>query len=136
MVLGIAWFGLGAGITRYYDIHRLPSQAAQPSTETRVALDKNEVEAPPINFETQPLWAYGFERTPLPGEKARPQNPPNRNLRPDEDPGEQQRPRNLAGSSASYSLVDIRDGQNVIDWFPHDHPPMPTVVAHGPSALG
>ena len=22
---------------------------------------------------------------------------------------------------ASYSLVDIRDGQNVVDWFPGDH---------------
>jgi cytochrome c553 len=32
--------------------------------------------------------------------------------------------------------VDVRDGQNVIDWFPNDHPPMPNVVAHGPARLG
>jgi cytochrome c553 len=32
-------------------------------------------------------------------------------------------------------LVDIRDGGNVSDWFPGDHPPMPRVVAHGPAAL-
>jgi cytochrome c553 len=32
--------------------------------------------------------------------------------------------------------VDVRDGQNVIDWFPGDHPPMPNVVAHGPARLG
>jgi cytochrome c553 len=32
--------------------------------------------------------------------------------------------------------VDIRDGHNVIDWFPGEHPPMPSVVAHGPARLG
>jgi cytochrome c553 len=32
--------------------------------------------------------------------------------------------------------VDIRDGQNVIDWFPEDHPPMPDVIEHGPARLG
>ena len=42
----------------------------------------------------------------------------------------------MNGSSATYSLVDVRDGQNVIDWFPGDHPPMPNVVAHGPAKLG
>jgi cytochrome c553 len=40
------------------------------------------------------------------------------------------------GSRASYSLVDVRDGQNVIDWFPGDHPRMPSVVEHGPASLG
>ena len=84
----------------------------------------------------RPLWAYGFDRPPAPGEMAAPQNPPNRNLRPGQDPVEQTRPRHLEGSSATYSLVDIRDGQNVIDWFPGDHPPMPDVVRHGPARLG
>jgi cytochrome c553 len=33
--------------------------------------------------------------------------------------------------------VDVRDGHNVIDWFPGDHPaPMPDIIAHGPRALG
>jgi cytochrome c553 len=138
IVLGITCFALGAAIMRYYDTRRFAlQQAAQTaSTETRVALDKTEGEMPPINFDNEPLWAYGFEKPPMPGEKARPQNPPNRNLRPDEDPAEQTRLRNLIGSTASYSLVDIRDGQNVIDWFPNDHPPMPSVIVHGPSALG
>jgi cytochrome c553 len=49
---------------------------------------------------------------------------------------EQTRLRSIEGSRARYSLVDIRDGHNVIDWFPEDHPPMPAVVAHGPAALG
>jgi cytochrome c553 len=82
------------------------------------------------------LWAYGFETPPAPGDKALPQNPPTRNLRPGQDPVEQTRPRRLDGSSATFSLVDIRDGQNVIDWFPGDHPRMPDVVAHGPARLG
>jgi cytochrome c553 len=90
-----------------------------------------------INFAEEPLWAYGFDKTPAPGEKARPQNPPNRDLRPNEDANEQTRMRRLDGSTATYSLVDIRDGQNVIDWFPKDHPmPMPNVIAHGPTSLG
>ena len=47
------------------------------------------------------------------------------------------RPRHLDETAASYSLVDIRDGHNVIDWFPGDHPaPMPDIIAHGPKRLG
>jgi cytochrome c553 len=57
-------------------------------------------------------------------------------LRADQDAAEQTRARHVEGSGAAYSLVDVRDGQNVIDWFPADHPPMPDVVAHGPAKLG
>ena len=136
VVLGIACFALGVAVTRYYDIRRLATpqvaQTVKPPADT---------ETPPgnvaaIRFDQEPLWAYGFETPPAPGEKARPQNPPNRNLRPGEDPEEQTRLRHLEGSTAAYSLVDIRDGQNVIDWFSNDHPPMPNVVAHGPARLG
>jgi len=139
--LGIVSFALGAAITRYYDIHRLaapnPAQTATSATATNAPADRGKIdESTPIDFENEPLWAYGFERPPLAGEKARPQAPPNRNLRPDEDQEEQTKARHIEGSSASYSLVDIRDGQNVIDWFPNDHPPMPNVVQHGPKALG
>ena len=85
----------------------------------------------------EPLWAYGFLTAPARGEKAVRQNPPAaRALRPNEDPEEQTRPRHVDGSVAAFSLMDIRDGQNVIDWFPGDHPPMPDVVKHGPANLG
>jgi cytochrome c553 len=57
-------------------------------------------------------------------------------LRTDQDPAEQTKLLHLEGSKAVYSLVDIRDGQNVIDWFPGDHPAMPNVIQHGPAALG
>ena len=141
VVLGIVCFVMGATVTRYYDAHGFSVRPGLVADKTAGAgtpagVDKTTADVSAINFETQPLWAYGFERPPVPGEKARPQNPPNRNLRPDEDPNEQTRSRRLEGSDATYSLVDIRDGQNVIDWFPGDHPPMPKVVAHGPTRLG
>ncbi len=85
--------------------------------------------------EPEPLWAYAWSTQPQPGDVAAPQLPPSRELRPDEDPEEQTRPRHVEGSSATYSRVDIRDGHNVIDWFPGDHPPMPDVIKHGPASL-
>ena len=86
--------------------------------------------------EPEPLWAYAWSTQPKPGDKAAPQAAPTRNLRPNEDPQEQAKPRTVEGSSASYSLVDVRDGHNVIDWFPGDHPPMPGIIKQGPSLMG
>ena len=128
--LGIACFLLGAVVTRYYDTHRRSTsvETARAPAEAGKGVE--------IDFQDEPLWAYGFDRPPLPGEKALPQNPPSRNLRPDEDPVEQTKLMHLSGTSAAYSRVDVRDGQNVIDWFPNEHPPMPNVIAHGPAALG
>ncbi|PYR70582.1 MAG: cytochrome C-binding protein [Acidobacteria bacterium] len=85
----------------------------------------------------EPIWAYGFPTPPAWDDKAAPpQNPPARAIRPNEDRDDQLRPRRVEGSGASYSLLDIRDGHNVIDWFPGDHPsPMPDVIAHGPKKL-
>ena len=87
-----------------------------------------------IQFEHEPLWAYGFERPPQPGEKAAPQAPPTQGLGDRSD--EQTRPHHIPGSQAAFSLAQISDGQNVVDWFPQDHPPMPAVIAHGPASLG
>ena len=86
--------------------------------------------------EPEPLWAYAWSTQPKPGDKAVPQASPTRNLRPNEDPQEQTRPRKVEGSSAAYSLVDVRDGHNVIDWFPGDHPPMTPIIRNGPASLG
>ena len=86
--------------------------------------------------EGEPLWAYAWSTQPKPGDKANPQAPPTRSLRPNEDPQEQTKARSVNGSSASYSLVDIRDGHNVIDWFPGDHPAMPPIIKNGPASLG
>jgi cytochrome c553 len=140
-VLAVTCFVLGAAVQRFYDARRpapAPAQAVNPAgTDIRIAEEKKDlVKAPAIQFDREPLWAYGFDTPPKPGDKAAPQAPPSRNLRPNQDPAEQTRPRHLEGSSATYSLVDVRDGQNVIDWFPGDHPPMPSVIAHGPARLG
>src|SRR4051812_27218329 len=89
-----------------------------------------------VDLATEPLFAYGFAKPAAPGDKAAPQNPPNRNLRKNEDPVEQTKPRHVDGSTAAYSLVDVRDGANVIDWFPDEHPPMSDVIAHGPARMG
>jgi cytochrome c553 len=136
-VVGILCFGLGVAFQRYYDSRRA---AAPRPAETRVA-DKSgadskaAVHLPAIRFDREPLWAYGFEAPAQPGDKATPQGAPSRNLRPNEDPAEQTRARRVGGSRATYSLVDVRDGHNLIDWFPGDHPmPMPDVIKHGPAA--
>jgi len=138
VILGVVCFALGAGVQRYYDARKAAgieaARAAKPPA-AEVSTDHGAT-APPIQFEHEPLWAYGFDTRPAPGDKAQPQAPPNRNLRPNEDAAEQTRPRHVTGSRAAYSLVDVRDGQNVIDWFPSDHPSMPNVVAHGPASLG
>jgi cytochrome c553 len=81
------------------------------------------------------LWAWAYSTPPKPGDKAVPQAAPTRDLRPNENREEQTKPRKVEGSSATYSLVDVRDGHDVIDWFPGDHPPMPDIIRHGPASL-
>lgn len=126
--VGIICFILGVLFQRQYDLRSTP--AVVPSETPPPA-----PELPTVQFDREPLWAYGFETPAKPGDTFVPQVAPTRNLRPNEDPAEQTRPRRAAGSRATYSLVDVRDGHNVIDWFPQDHPaPMPPVIAHGPAA--
>jgi len=38
--------------------------------------------------------------------------------------------KHLPGSDQAFTMKQIRDIANPVDWFPGDHPPMPTVVAH------
>jgi cytochrome c553 len=86
----------------------------------------------------EPLWAYGFLTPPAPGDRAASQSvrPSSRQLLATEPAEDQTRLRHVEGSSAAYSRVDIRDGGNVADWFPGDHPPMSEVMTHGPARLG
>ena len=64
--------------------------------------------------QTPPAWAY-----PVAPRVQRP-----------EDDGI---PKRVPGSTAAFTLTQIRDAFNVADWHPGDHPPMPEVVAHGRS---
>ena len=87
--------------------------------------------------EPEPLWAYAWHTQPQPGDKAAPQAAPlpATTLRGDMTPDEQRRPRRVEGSSATYSWLEIRDGHNVIEWFPEDYPPMPNIMKLGPASL-
>jgi cytochrome c553 len=74
-----------------------------------------------------PPWAYGFPSAA--GGAAAPAAPapaaPAAALAPDVTP------RQLPGSSGSFTLAQIRDGFGPADWFPGDHPAMPDIVSHG-----
>jgi cytochrome c553 len=128
-LVGVVSFGLGVAFQKYYDSRPAPSPATEISTA------KPEPSKPAIQFDREPLWAYGFETVAKADDKAPAQAAPSRNLRPNEDPAEQTRLRRARGSNVGYSLVDVRDGHNVIDWFPQDHPsPMPPIIRSGPAA--
>jgi len=129
-VLCAASFAAGALVQRQYDRSGPPAGESASSVAPRADLA-----TAVVDFAQQPLWAYGFPTPPAPGEKAEPQRPPSRALRPNEDEGEQTRSRALPGSAGKFSLVDIRDGSNVIDWYPDDHPPMIDIIRLGPSKL-
>lgn len=81
-------------------------------------------------------WAYGETKAPAPGEKATLGAPSALGLRSDLDAAEQTRPRRVPGSERTFSLVEIRNRRDVVDWFPGDHPPMPEIIRRGPVALG
>jgi cytochrome c553 len=60
-----------------------------------------------------PHWAY-------------PVNPPGTQLPPDDGV-----PRRVPGSTAAFTLTQIRDLFKAPDWHPDDHPAMPEIVAAG-----
>jgi cytochrome c553 len=133
--LAVSCFLLGAAVARYYDIRRLPRSPSVVMSHTGDPSPRPG-DRTSIDFASEPFWAYGFDRPPGPSEKALPQPNPTHTLRANEDSAEQTQPRHVPGSDAAYSLVEIRDLQNVIDWFPSDHPPMTDVIAHGPAQMG
>ena len=63
--------------------------------------------------DTPPPWAY-------------PVNPPGAQPAPDDGTL-----KHIPGSSASFTMTQIRDLFNVPDWHPENHPPMPGPVEHG-----
>src|SRR5260221_2737289 len=137
VALCIASLFLGAALQKYYDARRYAGPATvaltpQPGA-AGPAVDNSLPSRISVDLAGEPLFAYGFDTPAPPGDNAAPQNPPNRNLLKDEDPVEQTRPRRVDGSAASYSLVDVRDGADVIDWVPGDHPPMSNLIVHGPT---
>lgn len=70
-----------------------------------------------------PAWAYGVPAAPTSGGVG-PRNPA---------PGQADdgSPKTLPGSAKSFTLAQLRDGFNVADWFPDDHPAPPPIVMTG-----
>jgi cytochrome c553 len=73
-----------------------------------------------------PPWAYGFT-----GPAAATSAPPPPAAPAAAAPPVDQTPKQLAGSSGSFTLLQIRDAFGPADWYPGDHPSMPDIVAHG-----
>ena len=67
----------------------------------------------PCGAQTPPEWAY-------------PVNPPGFKPRPDDGT-----PRRVEGSSAAYTLTQLRDRFISPLWYPSEHPAQPEVVARG-----
>jgi cytochrome c553 len=77
-----------------------------------------------------PSWAYGFA-TP-PSDAPQGTAPGGRGGRGGAPPGQPDTSkRTLAGTSASFTLAQIRDQYGPADWFPESHPSMPSIVATG-----
>jgi hypothetical protein len=104
-LVAILSFVLGIVVQCVYDARKAPGsrQVVQtprpPDTQPRLP-ESSGVNVASINFDREPLWAYGFEAPPKPGDKAQPQAPPTRNLRPNQDPVEQTKARQVHGSAA------------------------------------
>jgi len=64
--------------------------------------------------EPPPPWAFAV-------------NPPGAQPAPDDGTA-----KHVPGSTAAFTLKEIKDLYNVPDWHPDNHAPMPDVVAHGP----
>ena len=69
-----------------------------------------------------PPWAYGFLAPPGPGATPEPAPAP---------APVGTTPLHLAGSSSAFTPAQIRDDFGPADWYPSDHPLMPSIVAHG-----
>ncbi|MGD0963201.1 MAG: c-type cytochrome [Candidatus Acidiferrales bacterium] len=67
--------------------------------------------------QTTPSWAYPL----IVPEQGVPSAPPD----------DESAPRHVPGTEAVYTLKQIHDGFNIVDWHPDDHAAMPDVVAHG-----
>jgi cytochrome c553 len=65
-----------------------------------------------------PDWAYAIPQPP-------PGGPPANTPPPDTTP------RQVPGSTLTFTRPQISDGFGPADWFPGDHPAMPEIVAHG-----
>ena len=69
------------------------------------------------------LWAYPVAPPAAPG--APPATPP------PPAPPDDGSPKHVPGTTVALTLTQVRDGYNIPDWHPSDHPMMPEIVVHG-----
>jgi hypothetical protein len=117
-------------IVRMKPTPALMSIAASFTLGIRVAAAQQPAAPSPLPLPPPPSWAYGFAGAADPNA-----TPPAQGRGGGRGATQQAAPdttkRTLAGSSASFTLAQVRDGFGPADWFPNDHPPMPPIVAQG-----
>jgi len=85
-----------------------------------------------------PLWAWAQSAPAEPGDTFVPQNPERgaEGLRPNDDEAEVSKLWTVTGSDQQFSRLDFRSITDYPDWFPGDHPTMPSVNTVGSESLG
>ena len=76
----------------------------------RASFDSAQDRQPP------PPWAYTVNPPPLPGATPPPVDPA---------------PKQVPGTTVTFTIAQTRDAFNPPDWHPYGHPAMPEAVAHG-----
>jgi len=70
-----------------------------------------------------PAWAYGVLPAGAPA--------PARGAGGGAAPADDGSPKHLEGTTQAFTLAQLRDGFNIADWYPSDHPAAPDVVMKG-----
>lgn len=101
------------------------------------AVARAQTNAAPAVTQGPPPWAFGFEALPAPGEVA----PPCRDNRPIScgRPGRAEQMAaaddgtllRLPGTTGAFTMTQINFAYGPADWYPQDHPPVPSIVARG-----
>ena len=66
-----------------------------------------------------PAWAYAITPPPAPG------------AAPAARPPEDKEVKHISGTTRAFTIAQIADINTPADWFPEDHPLMPSIVANG-----
>src|SRR5258705_1903826 len=96
--------------------------AVSAFTVVAVAAQRGGPEAPAAaapSGPAYPAWAYAITPPPPPG-APRPAAPP-----------EDKAPKSVPGTTRTFTIAQIADLRGPADWFPEDHPVMPSIVAGG-----
>lgn len=140
-VLAVACFVLGAVLQRLYDVRSLTSTPPPQSVKAGPQVESPAPEAPgaipaPPDLAGGAAVGLRLRHTSQTGREGGSSEP----AQPEPASGSGPRRADEAETHPREHRELLARGhsrrQNVIDWFPNDHPAMPNVVEHGPAALG